>query len=130
MSNLIFYPSVLFAFSSGLATIVIASLYACNNQIPLYVIGSIGMISSSTYAGSKYLNYDRLKHEHDVSSEYYHSIYNEVIDIQVQRLKSSSFVYFAKHCKQKIELLNEKSPKVPEHVVEKLEKIGVDNYNI
>ncbi len=128
-------PALILSSVTGIGATSIGTLGVSNNNKceevvidwPLVVIGTMGMISTCLLSVHRLLNAAELQREHDLYSDMFESLANEIDmqlildDGEVSKMFTNKRE-FVKHCKSRMDILIDKAPPIPKAIVRKQSK--------
>lgn len=127
-------PALILSSASSLGTISIGSNSNTTSGIdwPLIALGIISVASTCLISVHRFMNAAELQREHDLYSDMFASLANE-IDMQLilddKDGISKMFVNkreFVKYCKSRMDVLMDKAPPIPKRIIKKHENTHVN----
>ena len=132
LNHAMMIPALLLSSATGLGTISIGSKsnMARHDEGPdwqLVTLGIVGVTSTCLMSVHRFMNVAELQREHDLYSDMFASLANE-IDMQLvldESGKSKMFINkleFVKYCKNRMDVLMDKAPAIPKGIMRKTRK--------
>lgn len=120
-------PAIALSTIAGTGTISVATAQNCdigNSQSTLSIIfGSLGLVSSTLFSIHRYLNLPEYQQQYRFYSDEYDKLGKQIsLHVIIKNDECRTYtclVEFAKECKKQMDVLLDKAPSIPKHIIKR-----------